>query len=120
MPSGVYTRKLNPKSAPSEYPTTQDIAWAAGIYEGEGWCAQDSKSRIKVGQKDPWLPERLRALFGGSVYMEHHSRISDGYHREDPFYVWALSGARARGFLMSIYGLLSPRRKAYIARALEL
>ncbi len=92
-------------------PTTFDIAWAAGIYEGEGTAARSSSGRgcekLAVSQKDMWLLERLRYLFGGSIVK----------HGTDSCHLWLVTGARARGFAMTIYTFLSPRRQTQIKRA---
>lgn len=55
------------------------IAWAAGIFEGEGWCGtvgglkRRSTTLVEVRQKDLWLLERFKSLFGGSIsYNEKH------------------------------------------------
>lgn len=107
-------KKLNPRLAPTERPALKDIYWAAGIYEGEGSCHGSHRSNIqcRVGQKDRWLCDRLRALFGGHVCATTN--------QGKPFYNWAMSGARARGFLMTIYTLMSPRRQDQIVSALRL
>ena len=94
----------------TDYPTesvgTADLAWAAGVYEGEGSCAYGAGSEAaRIGQKDTWLLYRLKALFGGSVHLSETS-------------VWQIYGAKARGFLQSIYGLLSPRRQKQIRAVL--
>jgi len=90
-------------------PTTTDIHWAAGIYEGEGTSAKTGGSQVTVvGQKDPWILFRLRAMFGGRVSKESSREM----------WRWVISGARGRGFLMTIYGLLSPRRQQQVRIAL--
>jgi hypothetical protein len=89
-------------------PTSLDLAWAAGIYEGEGSCYYGHTEQASVAQKGLWLTSKLQALFGGSVCV-----CADDLH------VWQVYGARARGFLMSIYGLLSPRRQEQIRKALR-
>ncbi len=101
---------LNPKLKPTEKATIRDICWAAGIFEAEGILDLPKNShsnRIHVVQKGEWLPNRLRSLFGGSVYK---------LNRKQRFglFQWSCSGARARGFLQSIYCLLSPRRQKQI------
>jgi hypothetical protein len=89
----------------SEHPTVQDICWAAGIYEGEGSCfSWEGSLHINISQKDKWLCKRLKILFGGSIGKDH------GLDK------WHISGARARGFAMTIYKFLSPRRKEQIRR----
>jgi hypothetical protein len=79
-----------------------DIAWAAGIYEGEGNARKHRRigSQVRISQKDPWILIRLKKMFGGSIL-----KTNIGIH------VLGLHGARARGFLMTIYKFLSPRRK---------
>ena len=95
----------------TEAPTTRDIAWAAGIYEGEGSCVRhDMSACATIGQKDIWLLERMRALFGGSITKPVSSRVCHD---------WRVFGARAVGFLLTIYALLSPRRQAQIRRLLS-
>lgn len=84
--------------SPRWIPISLDIAWAAGIYEGEGTCM--NPSRISVTQKDPWLLHRLQALFGGRVSTQGVGKFA-----------WNVSGKRARGFVDKIVPFLSPRRK---------
>lgn len=109
-------------------PSTKDIAWAAGVYEGEGTCCGPSPARtsaagdrkrrqfrVSVTQKDPWLCLRLRELFGGSVNF--HQRQQAGREGQ-AIYHWQASGARARGFAFTIYSFLSPRRRGQIQKAL--
>ena len=96
---------LESKTIPSAF----DIVWAAGIFEGEGSVHKHS-DQLSVGQKDPWILYRLNSLFGGSVRT--HSSHKHGLS------VWTLCGARARGFAMTIYQFLSPRRKEQVRRRL--
>ena len=100
---------------PSRHPTTQQIAWAAGVYEGEGSAsATRTKNKpwigivVSVSQKDSWLVTELRSLFGGSVYKRSNRNCFD----------WTICGALGRGFLMTIYKFLSPRRQSQIRRAI--
>ncbi len=92
----------------TEIPTTVDIAWAAGIYEGEG---NVSDRVLQVTQKDTWLLYRLSALFGGSVRPRFEP---------NPCYHWSVSGSRKRDFAAIIYDHLSPRRQAQIDSARSL
>ena len=68
--------------------------------------------QARVVQKDLWVLERFQLLFGGSIGTCHSK---DGR----TWSYWHVSGARARGFLMSIYGLLSPRRQEQIRKAMR-
>lgn len=102
-------------TAPTLRPSTKDIAWAAGIYEGEGNCQRAIPNRktevVRVVQKDDWLCPKLRDLFGGSTRVVYKR---NGYRYNQ----WTLCGSRARGFLMTIYIFLSPRRQEQILKAL--
>ena len=80
--------------------TVTQIAWAAGIYEGEGTFSGGRS--VRVVQKDSWLIYRIAKLFGGTVSTER------GY------YTWTVTGERARGFLLTIFSFLSPRRRKQI------
>ena len=93
----------------TKHPTVRDIMWASGIFEGEGNCT-DHNAGISVGQKDRWLPDRLRTLFGGSV-GEHHVHRGDQHFTH---FTWKACGARGRGFLMIIYQFMSPKRQMEI------
>lgn len=93
-------------------PNSKHIAWAAGAYEGEGCVVLRGKSRVSptvtLGQKNWWLPFELRTYFGGRVH----------YKPKDEYYVWQIHGARAIGFLQTIYMFLSPRRQERIREVL--
>ena len=111
------TGRMKPGLEATEHPTTRDIAWAAGVFEGEGCVSfERGSARAHVAQKDEWLLERLRALFGGTIGKRIHvvTPLGKPTERSD----WKISGARARGFLMTIYVFLSPRRQAAIREAL--
>ena len=108
----------NPSRPASLRPTVLDIAWAAGIFEGEGNCNLDgTTTRATVTQKDRWLLDRLSDLFGGNVH-ERRAQYVLVNGKRTTVTSWGLYGARARGFLMTIYLFLSPRRKEQVRRAL--
>lgn len=95
-------------------PTEIEIAWAAGIYEGEGNVVVPTRTNRSlvavVTQKDPWILRKLHMLFSGHV----SSFTTDGktYHR------WRACGNDGRNFLLAIYHFLSPRRKEQVMKAL--
>jgi hypothetical protein len=95
-------------------PTALDVAWAAGIYEGEGSCVVSGKGKksfsASVSQKDPELLYRMRDLFGGGV--KFYQNVGPG-HKFDCYH-WVICGDRARAFLGAIYPHLTARRKAQI------
>ena len=93
-------------------PTNMDLAWAAGIFEGEGYMNKrgNTSQQCGVGQKDRWVVDKFKAMFGGSI----GEREINGA----PFYEWHISGARARGFLMTMFTFLSPRRQEQVTACL--
>jgi hypothetical protein len=99
----------------TKVPTAIDVAWAAGIYEGEGSCGKaghNGKSfNVCVPQKYPELLYRLKDLFGGRVTLYENGVGKGGKFQ---VYHWSICGDRARVFLGCIYPFLTARRKAQI------
>ena len=116
LPTSYGTHRILRVTAPTHTgsPTIADLAWAAGIWEGEGTVIFAGTFRMEVAQKDRWILDRLRSLFGGSVYVrrEHYKGGRYILHQ------WYLTGPRACGFAYSIYTWLSPRRRAQVRKAL--
>jgi hypothetical protein len=104
MPCPLGTIKPGTEAVKS--PTAHAIWWAAGIFEGEGSFNKTAYGgNIKISQKDPWILYRLKDFFGGTVgIQQHHSKYGAQHH-------WVACGSRARGFIMTVFSLLSPRRK---------
>lgn len=102
----------------TETPTELDIAWAAGIFEGEGWLNKaDHTELVGVGQmvdKTDWLLTRLKALFGGSIYRSAREGKNKHYRQ------WHIHGSRAREFLTLVYPFLSPYRQEQIRMKLNI
>lgn len=109
----TYRRDLEPTKTPS----CLDIAWAAGIYEGEGSCVRGGNGKrsfvASVPQKDPEILYRLRDMFGGSVkeYANTGTNVCSG---PVTIHAWRICGDRCRIFLAVIYSYLTARRKAQI------
>lgn len=102
------TRPNRPDLDATKVPTDRDIAWAAGIYEGEGTCRLCGKGRgfmASVTQKDPEILFRLRDWFGGSV---RDNGTGQGIH------TWDICGDRARIFMGLIYEFMTARRRTQI------
>lgn len=106
---------------PIRFATDLEVAWAAGIYEGEGSCVVNGHGKksfsVSVSQKDPELLYRLRDLFGGMVKEYPNDRgtnVSKG--RPITIYAWRIHGDKARVFLAAIYPYMTARRKAQIDR----
>lgn len=90
---------------PTKVPTDFEIAWSAGLYEGEGHIQNYNTSHratARITQKDPEILYWMRDWFGGNVV------------KQGSCMVWIACGDRARYFLALIYPYLSSRRKAQI------
>jgi hypothetical protein len=96
-------------------PTLKDIAWAAGFIEGEGTFKRGTSMQVCAAQVNPEPLLRLLSLFGGTLTV-HTEGDSRGRQRTQ---VWRVSGARGRGFAMTIYSLMSEKRKEQIRGALS-
>lgn len=124
MPLG-WERKTTLKATMS--PTTKDLAWAAGFLEGEacfgrsGGRGKYQSERIWCGQKDPECLQRLLAMFGGRIGVQHQQTTNliktEGVATSIP--IWTVSGSRARGVMQTIYSFMSERRKTAIRKALQ-
>ncbi len=90
----------------TKVPTALDIAWSAGVYEGEGHvrlCGIKKRGlALAVSQKDPEILYRLRDWFGGSISLP--GAVNPCHH-------WNACGDNARVFLSLVYQYLSERRK---------
>ena len=89
--------------------STADLAWCAGFLEGEGsflWDPGNRTPKVQAGQKHDWPLLILKSRLGGQVY-----------NSKGMFY-WACSGKVAAGISMTVYVLMSPRRKEQISRSL--
>lgn len=110
---GRVQRSLDgPKASLS--PTTTDLAWAAGFLEGEGSFQKSNGTQgvcASQVQRDPL--ERLQNLLGGQIYV-----VREADSRNQRVYRWAVSGARARGIMMTLFTFMSPRRREQITCAL--
>jgi hypothetical protein len=99
----------------------KDIAWAAGFYEGEGSVsaptAKDRTQRVQITQKTRWSLDKMVQLFGGKVYFYSYPATNTRPGRE--YFHYSLHGPAARGFLMTIFSFLSPRRREQITKALK-
>lgn len=116
----TYQRSNLDLSPPIFHPKMTDIAWAAGLYEGEGTCHRHSGRKggglsLNVPQTDDWFVQRLRNLFGGTVVNYRVKRKNERWHGE--YWRWVLNGPRAVGFMLTIFSFLSPWRKEQFMKA---
>ena len=98
----------------AERPRIRDLTWVAGFLEGEGCFASGGDSiqvcAVQV-QREPL--DRLQRWLGGKIYERRSNNP-----RHNHAWVWQTSGARARGIMMTLYALMSPKRQLQIRKAL--
>ena len=94
-----------------------DIGWAAGFLEGEGWFGEGRSPKIGAGQKDKEPLERLQKLFGGKIIIR--SPIKGAFGKSS-LYWWVLDAYRSPQVMMTLYSLMSERRKTKIGEILSL
>ena len=92
----------------------KELYWIAGFLEGEGCFYYSNSSVISANQvqQEPLL--RLQKLLGGSLYRAKA--------RPKPcqrIYVWTITGQRAVAIMMTVFSLMSPKRKKAITKAIS-
>lgn len=95
----------------------KELYWAAGFIEGEGCFGGRvgrGSVRVSVGQVQRAPLERLQIILGGHVWGPKFSKQPN----RQPAWVWQISGPAAVGVMMTLYALMSPRRKEQIRATL--
>lgn len=94
--------------------TTRDIAWLAGLLEGEG-CFFTIKNgyspRVAIGMTDKDIIQRSAAMVGAKCYLAKRKNKPQ-HHKEQHW--WMLSGHTAAAVMMTIYAFMGQRRRAKI------
>ena len=91
--------------------TSEQIAWFAGLLEGEGCLSfvKGSGWRIAVRMTDEDIILRIQAIFGGSVYFEARSKLNPK-HKDT--WQWQLSNRAAiYKVVTAVYPHMGERRK---------
>jgi len=95
--------------------TSRDIAWVAGLVEGEGCFSRTSSGiRLAITMTDRDVLERLAAYWAASIQPKAPAP------RRKPAYTITLHGARAAAWMMTLYPLLLSRRQARVRALLSL
>lgn len=93
-----------------------DIRWAAGFLEGEGNFGFYSKHlRVAATQVQKEPLERLKRMFGGPIKPKHQSKNP----RASRAWRWTFSNTKGVSLMMTLYDLMSTKRKAQISAALK-
>lgn len=116
----LFGQLANKVAKATKSPTLADLAWAAGFLEGEGHFAGSySKTQtVRACQVQREPLERLQAVFGGNIPERKYWNYAAA-HNSQPIYRWSISGARARGVMMTLFTFMSPWRQQQILTALR-
>ena len=99
------------------------IAWAAGLFEGEGsFCFNYGKPKaIQIASTDRDVLEKVVEVFGGSIYTLSRDKMKAHWKTE---YVWKLRTSDTLDFFSKVEPFLGERRlergKEYIKLFLEI
>ena len=94
----------------------KDIYWAAGFLEGEGsFRSKTSSPEVSAEQVQKQPLERLTEFFGGRIYIKKRSPNP----KVQPCWRWSIRSSRAIGLMMTLYALMSPKRKLQIYNGLR-
>lgn len=89
------------------------LEWVAGFIEGEGsFVFNRNTLNVSVSQVQKWPLEKLSEILGGKVY-----RCNNKY---GGYFMWCANGVRAAAISMTLYALMSPKRKEQIRKVLGL
>jgi intein/homing endonuclease len=99
-------------------PSREDIAWLAGLYEGEGTCVEQTNYKglykIRISMTDKDVIERAQNIFNGLGSIATSSK----YDRKSVFH-WSLSSKEeVQAFLAMVWPWLGERRKERAKEAL--
>lgn len=92
-----------------------DIAWAAGLFEGEGSIVtNDGHIRLQLKMTDEDVVRRFAMVLGGNVTGPYSYEQADG-HKRKPAWCWSINGAKAKGAARAMEPWLGKRRRARMA-----
>jgi hypothetical protein len=95
-------------------PRREEIAWAAGVFEGEG-CVTEVAGRftLKVNNTDEEVIRRFDEIVQlGRMYGPYKNSGNDGYTRRKPFWVWTAYEEDGLEVMQMLAPWLSERRLA--------
>lgn len=94
-----------------------EIAWTAGLLEGEGsFYWRDSKTlKVSCGSTDLDILEQLRDIWGGSIYETAKQK---SHHKQA--WVWIVHGIQAKSLMVAVLPYMMSRRGQKIKECLDL
>lgn len=97
---------------------TIDIAWLAGLLEGEGsFGVKDGSPKIQMQSTDEDIIRRASELFGVAFREKPYKPRGKDYYKP----VWGVHvhGTRAIGWMMTVYSLMGERRQEKIRSVID-
>lgn len=94
--------------------STIELAWAAGFLEGEGSFLNYGSPSVTAAQVHPEPIERLNRMFPGTVSQRKTHGFSD-----KTITVWKANSGLSVEIMMTLYTLMSPKRKGEIEVCLD-
>lgn len=92
--------------------STPEWHWLAGILEGEGCFGHSPNTAfISIGMTDRDVMERVSRMFGTTLFSTLRPPCKEMFRTK-------ISGHRAAGMMMTVYGLMGARRKAKIRESI--
>lgn len=101
--------------------TREEIAWIAGLLEGEG-CFKVTKKfqipMITIGMTDRDTIEKARSILGGNSGIHERNGLKDNHKR---IYVFSVSPSRlAIEWMQLLYPFMGERRKSKISEIINI
>lgn len=91
----------------------RDITWVAGILEGEGYFGFRNSPTIRLSMTDKDTVEKIKNLMARNrIVYKFRSPSENPKHGQK--YTFSIHGTTAIQWMMTIYSLMSIRRKAKI------
>jgi hypothetical protein len=89
-----------------------EIAWAAGLFEGEGSITHvRGRTQLRIQMADPEVLERFLEIVGvGKIYGPYTKPARDGYKRK-PRWIWICDGPFVPVIFRTLAPWLSTRRR---------
>src|SRR5262245_34520344 len=97
---------------------TLDIAWLAGILEGEAsFSLRNGSPKIQMQSTDKDVVERIAGIFGVPFHDSPCKPCGPDHYK----LVWGISvhGTRAISWMMTLFVLLGERRQAKVREVIE-
>lgn len=93
----------------------KELHWAAGFLEGEGCFHVGGRTSMAAAQVQIEPLQKIQRILGGTINGPYSAKNPNS----KPFFSWRLNGVQAIATMLTLFSLLSPKRKAAITRAVQ-